>query len=226
MTTIVGVKTRGQGKPPKQRAGRDDGVKANVRPKGIGRPPAASSIKRYYDGDKLRPKPLGKKLLLQSALKPESLVKSSAPHLLGSLLRQVRKGGRERGFHYFLDPNSPAAILGYSTTARRTKTGRAKESNIRTKEEKSYAVTQAVHLCCARPKCGAKFGGVNPRSGKRYTIGHFVIDHPTDKVSSWTTERKIGSSDAQLKAGTAQFLCLFCNEDKSARDRVNFAPLK
>ena len=212
--------TRSQGKPSKQRAGRDGGVKANVRPKRPShrRPPAASSIKRYYDGDKLRRKPLGKKLLLQSALKPESLVKSSAPHLLGSLLRQVRKGGRERGFHYFLDPNSPAAILGYSTTARRTKTGHAKIDA--TDEKECGAESGAAATCTV---CQVTVGDMY--FGIRVKPCMFVIDHHTEKVVSWCVSKKKGTTAAHLKAGVAQFLCAFCNADKTAADSVGFARL-
>jgi len=232
----VTMETRNKGKRTQRRAHRDDDVELLARPRNIGQPKCPSSIPRFFFGNaKLRPKPLGKKLKLLSTQKVEGTHKSSAPHLFGSLLLKVRakvrakgSGTRPRGFYYFLDPKSKAARLGYSTLTLRKRTGHAVRPELRTKEEMSYAVGQVdpVHLRCALPKCGAKFGAMNPVTRKQYTAAHFVIDHPTDKVASWTSSRLQGFHAAQLKAGTAQLLCLFCNAKKSAADSVTYTPLK
>jgi len=224
------METRNKGKRTQRRAHRDDGVALLARPRNIARPPCPSSIPRFFFRDgAVRPKPLGKKLKLQSTKKVEGTCKSSAPHLLGSLLLKVRRSkSQSRSYNYFLDPKSKAARLGYSTITVRRRTGHATSPYVRTKEDMSHAVAQVdpVHLRCALPKCGAKFGAKNPVTRKQYTAAHFVIDHPTDNVASWTSEQRQGFYAAQLEAGTAQLLCLFCNAKKSAADSVHYTPLK
>ena len=227
----VTMETRNKGERTQRRAHRDDDVELLARPRNIARPPCPSSIPRFFfPNAKLRPKPLGKKLKLLSTRKVEGTHKSSAPHLLGSLLLMVENKDKRNGpsFSYFLDPKSKAARLGYSTLTLRRRTGHAVRPELRTKEEMSYAVGQVdpAHLRCALPKCGAKFGAMNPVTRKQYTAAHFVIDHPTDKVASWTSSRLQGFHAAQLEAGTAQLLCLFCNAKKSAADSVTYTPLK
>ena len=216
------MRTRNQGKQPKQRAGRDGGVcKRQVRPKNCGRAPSATSIQRYYDpAGKLRRKPLGTKKQPRWLQEPVSSCEATAPHLQGSRLLGVLYGNKRsaNALVYFLDPNSMAARLGYSTTTMRRKTG--------------LAVSDKAH----EKECGTESGAAATCSVCQVTVGDtyfgmpvkacmIAIDHHTEEVSSWNMSKRKGTAAAQLKAGVAQFLCLFCNADKSPSDCVHFTPL-
>jgi hypothetical protein len=221
----VTMETRNKGKRTQRRAHRDDGVELLARPRNIGRPPCPSSIPRFFFGNaKLRPKPLGKKLKLLSTQKVEGTHKSSAPHLFGSLLLKVRRkslwknGWKSQGFHYFLDPKSKAARLGYSTLTIRKRTGHAIDDSI---NEKECGTESGAAATCSM--CPVKVG--DTYFGVPVTACMFVIDHPTDKVDSWMVSRKKGTTAAHLKAGVAWILCAFCNADKSPADSVKYTPL-
>ena len=219
------METRNKGKRTQRRAHRDDGVELLARPRNIGRPPCPSSIPRFFFGNaKLRPKPLGKKLKLLSTQKVEGTHKSSAPHLFGSLLLKVRRkslwknGWKSQGFHYFLDPKSKAARLGYSTLTIRKRTGHAMYDST---NEKEFGTESGAAATCSM--CPVKVG--DTYFGVPVTACMFVIDHPTDKVDSWMVSRKKGTTAAHLKAGVAWILCAFCNADKSPADSVKYTPL-
>ena len=218
MGVVVMMETRNKGKRTQRRAHRDDGVELLARPRNIVRAPCPSSIPRFFFRDgAVRPKPLGKKLKLQSTKKVEGTCKSSAPHLFGSLLLKVHRADGER-FHYFLDPKSKAARLGYSTTTQRRRTGHARQDSI---NEKECGTKSGAAATCSM--CPVKVGDMY--FGVPVTACMFVIDHPTDKVDSWMVSRKKGTTAAHLKAGVAQILCAFCNADKSPADSVNYTPL-